>query len=119
MQPPDHAQLGPAQPDLTQLDLAPRHLAILLPLLERHVPEAEVWAFGSRVTGCAHEGSDLDLVLRNPALPAVPAAGMAGLRLALKESMLPFSVDVHDWARLPEAFRRNMERCHVVVRAAA
>ena len=31
----------------------------------------EVWAYGSRVNGRAHEGSDLDLVIRSPnaALP--------------------------------------------------
>lgn len=33
-------------------------------LLGQHVPQAEVWAYGSRVNGGAHEGSDLDLVLR-------------------------------------------------------
>ncbi|MFN5236631.1 MAG: nucleotidyltransferase domain-containing protein [Bacteroidota bacterium] len=26
----------------------------------------EVWAYGSRVNGDAHEGSDLDLVIRTP-----------------------------------------------------
>ena len=29
-------------------------------------PEVEIWADGSRVDGSAHEGSDLDLVLRTP-----------------------------------------------------
>ena len=52
--------------DLAQLDLSPRHLALLRDILARHVPEAEVWAYGSRVLGTAHEGSDLDLVLRHP-----------------------------------------------------
>ncbi len=32
----------------------------------------EVWAYGSRVNGAAHEGSDLDLVIRGPNLAPIP-----------------------------------------------
>lgn len=32
----------------------------------------EVWAYGSRVNGDAHEGSDLDLVIRTPDLRKMP-----------------------------------------------
>ena len=32
----------------------------------------EVWAYGSRVDGSAHEGSDLDLVVRTPNLQKLP-----------------------------------------------
>lgn len=32
----------------------------------------EVWAYGSRVSGEAHEGSDLDLVIRTPTLQKLP-----------------------------------------------
>ena len=78
------------------LDLAPQHLALLLSLLNRHVPDAEVWAFGSRVNGGAHEGSDLDLVLRNPRDLTQPAAGYAHLKEAVQESRLPMLIDLHD-----------------------
>jgi hypothetical protein len=37
------------------------------------------------------------------------------LRDALVESNLPIRVDVVDWARIPEAFRREIERAYVVV----
>ena len=33
----------------------------------------EVWAYGSRVTGVAHSGSDLDLVVRSNDLQKLPA----------------------------------------------
>ena len=52
---------------LRTLFLSNKHLDILQDLLKKYVPNAEVWAYGSRVTGYAHEGSDLDLVLRNRA----------------------------------------------------
>jgi uncharacterized protein len=48
------------------LGAKPAHLNTLLQLLNQYSPEAEVWAYGSRVNGDGHECSDLDLVLRNP-----------------------------------------------------
>lgn len=61
--------------DPARLQLAAPYLVQLQQLLARHVPEAEVWAYGSRVTGGAHEGSDLDLVLRDARDPAQAVAG--------------------------------------------
>ena len=51
-----------------RLRLYPRHRLLLEALLQKHVPNVEVWAYGSRVNGTAHEASDLDLVLRSPTL---------------------------------------------------
>ena len=95
------------------LQLAAHHLALLCQLLQAHVPHAQVWAYGSRVHGGAHEGSDLDLVLRNPANLSAPSEGWWELKEALQESALPILVDVHDWARLPVEFHRNIERDYV------
>ena len=43
------------------LHLSPRHREEIEALLREHLPGVEVWAYGSRVTGRSHEGSDLDL----------------------------------------------------------
>ena len=99
-----------------QLDLAPQHLATLQSLLNQYVPEAEVWAFGSRVQGGAHEGSDLDLVLRNTHDIKQPVTGYFELKEALQESSLPMLIETHDWAHLPADFHRNIEQCYVVLR---
>ena len=53
-----------------RLDLNPRHREQIERLLREHVPGIEVWAYGSRVDGRSHEGSDLDLVLRGADLAA-------------------------------------------------
>jgi predicted nucleotidyltransferase len=37
-------------------------------ILATLLPEAEIIAYGSRVTGTAHEGSDLDLVVGDSSL---------------------------------------------------
>ncbi len=47
-----------------RLRLSPRHRRLLEALLQKHAPNVEVWGYGSRVNGSAHEASDLDLVLR-------------------------------------------------------
>jgi predicted nucleotidyltransferase len=88
---------------------------MLLALLQRHIPTAEVWAYGSRVNGDCHEASDLDLVARNPAAPEEEIPDLLDLKEALVESNLPIRVDVVDWARIPVTFRRQIERAYVVV----
>ena len=101
--------------DPTRLHLPARHLHTLRALLRQHVPRAEVWAYGSRVTGGAHEGSDLDLVLRDPDDPTRDVEGWGELQEALQASPLPMLVDVHLWSRLPEAFHRRIEAGYVVM----
>jgi predicted nucleotidyltransferase len=102
---------------MPMLDLDPADLGELRRILDRHVPDAEVWAYGSRVTGRAHEGSDLDLVIRTGGNGS-PSAALGRLRQALSESDLPILVDVQDWDRIPGAFRREIEKSYVVVREA-
>jgi len=101
--------------DLSKLQLEPRHLKLLQQLLAVHVPKAEVWAYGSRVTGNAHQGSDLDIVLRNTANPELVQSDWCELKEALQQSTLPILVDVHDWALLPKSFHSNIEDEYVVL----
>lgn len=98
-----------------RLDLSTKHLDLLCALLGQHVPDAEVWAFGSRVTGGAHEGSDLDLVLRDAHEPARPVAGAQSLRDALQDSLLPMTVELHEWANLPDGFRSEIADRHLKI----
>ena len=104
---------------MPKLDLPPAYRRMLIELLATHAPDAEVLAYGSRVNGQAHDGSDLDLVVRNPDRPAAPQTRLHLLRDALTESDLPILVEVLDWARIPEDMRREIERQHVVVVAPA
>lgn len=104
--------------DIGHLQLDARHLWRLQDLLARHTPEAEVWAYGSRINGKAHAGSDLDLVLRNPANLSAQCQGWLELQDALQASELPMLVEVHDWAHLPAEFQRNIEQEYVVVQDA-
>ena len=98
-----------------RLDLLPRHREQIERLLREHLPGIEVWAYGSRVNGRGHEGSDLDLVLRGPDLAPLPLDALGNMEEALRESTIPFLVEARDWARLPESFHEEIERTHVVL----
>lgn len=97
------------------LHLPARHRAQIEALLRRHLPEVEVWAYGSRVSGLSHDGSDLDLVLRGPALAPIDFVAFSDFLDALRESRIPFLVEARDWARLPETFHRQIEQQYVVL----
>ena len=100
------------------LDLPRRYREQIEALLREHMPGVEVWAYGSRVSGRSHEGSDLDLVLRGPGLERIDSGQLMDLTGALEESNVPIIVQTHDWAGLPERFHREIEREYVVVQEA-
>ena len=101
-----------------RLSLSPRHRRMVEELLREHVPDAEVWAYGSRVNGESHEGSDLDLVVRGPALKPL-GVEFIDLVEALQESNIPILVQAHDWANLPDGFHTEIKRDYVVVQGVA
>lgn len=98
-----------------RLHLEPKHRQMLEALLREHLPDVEVWAYGSRVNERSHDGSDLDLALRGPRLKEIPGSRLADFEEALRESTIPFLVEARDWARLPERFHREIERHKVVL----
>ena len=95
-----------------RLALPRRYREQLEALLREQVPGVEVWAYGSRVNGRSHEGSDLDLVLRGPALEPLDG-DFYDLLEAIEKSNIPILVQAHDWAMLSESFHREIERAYV------
>ena len=95
------------------IDVRPDLWHIVSGILQKYVPQYEVWAFGSRAKWTAKPYSDLDLavITAQPLTLDVSAA----LADAFAESDLPWRVDVVDWASTSESFRRIMERDKVVV----
>ena len=75
----------------------------------------EVWAYGSRVNGDAHDGSDLDLVIRTPDLRKLPVDVFLLLKEKIQRSTIPIIVELFDWARLPESFHHNIMAKHEVL----
>jgi len=75
----------------------------------------EIWAYGSRVDGSAHEASDLDLVIRTSDLSPIPTAKLHAFRTALCESNIPIIVQVMDWGNIPESFHTNILKNYEVL----
>ncbi len=94
------------------IDISVGDHKLVLGLLKQHLPNVVVWAYGSRVKWTARPQSDLDLVAF---ASGEQQAAVFNLREALKESSLPFPVDLFIWDELPESFRKRIEAEHVVL----
>lgn len=103
---------------LEHLRLPEQYRLMLEDILRRCAPYAEIWAYGSRVTGSGHDASDLDLVLRNPVNRSDELPGISELKDALTESNLPIRVQVVDWARIPAGFHQEIMKAYVVLQRA-
>jgi len=95
------------------IDIKPAHLQTVKRILGEHVPDCEVRVFGSRVKNEAKVYSDLDLavVCQND----LGADRLRHLKEAFEESDLPFRVDVLDWNRISESFRKVIEQDYEVI----
>jgi predicted nucleotidyltransferase len=95
--------------------LKDKHKDILTAIFSEVSIPIEVWAYGSRVTGEAHEGSDLDLVMRTATLERVPIDIFSDVKEKILVSRIPILVELFDWARLPDSFHKNIEAMHEVL----
>lgn len=75
-------------------------------VVRRHLPDPSyrVFLFGSRATGTAHERSDIDIGIEGP--EAVPGAVLAAIEDELDEAPTLYTIEIVDFARVSEAFRR-------------
>lgn len=92
-------------------------LKIVDAILTEHVPDAEVWAFGSRVTGRARPYSDLDLVIETD--EPLSLGAIAALREAFTDSGLPWKVDLVDWSTLSDELRVQIRSHRMPLSSAA
>ena len=87
----------------------------LIEIFSHYDLEFEVWAFGSRVSGDAHEGSDLDLVIRSNDQQMFPELVFKHIKKQIQHSNIPIIVELFDWAQLPETFHKNILSNHEVL----
>ncbi|MCZ0931951.1 MAG: methyltransferase domain-containing protein [Oligoflexia bacterium] len=98
-----------------KIKLSIKYKKQIICLFEKHASDVEVWAYGSRVSGDCHSGSDLDLVLRAEKLNKIQPEKMNNLIEAFTESNIPFLVELRDWARLSDSFKKEIESNYVVL----
>ncbi len=101
--------------EAVELHLPIVYLQMVKDILHRYLPDAEVWAYGSRVNGDYYEASDLDLVVRQPDNLLRRQKNLAEVREAFTESNLPIFVQLVDWAAIPAAFHDEIAVRYVVI----
>ncbi|MDP2829831.1 MAG: nucleotidyltransferase domain-containing protein [Sulfuricellaceae bacterium] len=101
------------------LHLPEPYLHMVQDVLRDHLPDAEVWAYGSRVNGDYHDTSDLDLVVRQPDDLRRRQASLGDVIEAFSESHLPILVQLVDWAAIPATFHAEIAAKYVVLQQPA
>ena len=87
-------QRNPSPPG-NWVQLAPLHLQAIQRILAQQVPQAQVFAFGSRVNGSPRKYSDIDLAVSLP--QPLGLRELRQLKDAFEGSDLPICVDIVDW----------------------
>ena len=79
-------------------------------VIRRHLPDPayRVFLFGSRATGSAGERSDIDIGIEGPS--PIPRAALAAIADELEEAPTLYTIEIVDFARVSENFRRVAER---------
>lgn len=88
------------------LDLRPTELQEVQHILQKHLPNTTVLAFGSRVEGRAKPYSDLDLAVIEQA--AITDQVWTELLADFEDSNLPFRVDLLNWKDLPAQMQQSI-----------
>ncbi|MDD3437163.1 MAG: nucleotidyltransferase domain-containing protein [Candidatus Gastranaerophilales bacterium] len=89
-----------------------KYLDEIISIIRRVYPKAVVWAYGSRIDGTAHTGSDLDLVIKDY---GQKDAYLFELKEELEESNIPFLIDIFELDKLPENFQKEIKKNYVVL----
>jgi len=99
--------------DQPLIDISPENWQIVREILQRYVPDREVWAFGSRAKWTAKEFSDLDLAIIGDTPLSI--ALTADMKEAFQESALPFKIDIVDWASITPSFRQVIQAAKIQI----
>lgn len=94
------------------IDITAEQRKTIVDLLKQHLPDIEVWVYGSRVKWTAKPHSALDMVVFTT---PEQSQNVTNLKEAFEESSLPFRVDCFVWDDVPESFYKNIQAEHVVL----
>lgn len=97
---------------MDRLFIKPEYLKMLTDIFDNYCPQAEIWAYGSRIKGEAHVGSDLDLVVKNF---HSDKAKLFELKELITESNIPFLVDINEYNLLPKSFQEEIKKDYVII----
>ncbi len=97
---------------MDRLFIKPQYLQILLEIFKSYCPDAEIWAYGSRINGEAHEASDLDLVVKS--FNDVNKS-LFELKELINDSDIPIIVDILEFDKIPLSFQKEIEKDYISI----
>ena len=96
---------------MNNLFVEKKDLDILINILSDFCPKSEVFAYGSRINGRAHDGSDLDLTIKN--FPNEKY--LFDLKEIISNSNISFLVDINLYETLPISFQREIDKNNIKI----
>ncbi len=97
---------------MNNLFIKQEHLDMLMAIFMQYCPDAVIWAYGSRLGGDAHDGSDLDLAVKTF---GDKKCTLAELKALLNNSNIPFLIDILEFDKIPEAFQKEIKKNYIVI----
>lgn len=97
---------------VNKLFIKQKYLDELISIFDLRCPNAIIWAYGSRVNGDAHDGSDLDLVVKDF---GNSDCYLYELKEYLKDSNIPFLIDIVEYKYIPESFQKEIEKNYIEI----
>ncbi|OGS46096.1 MAG: hypothetical protein A2539_05170 [Elusimicrobia bacterium RIFOXYD2_FULL_34_15] len=95
------------------INVSQPYLKLIKAILKKHVPNTEVWVFGSRLTKRIKKYSDLDLAIVSN--QNISAKKMNALKDKFAESNLPFRVDLLDWNTITKEFKSIIKKKYKII----
>ena len=92
------------------INLKPVYLNELYKIFQNSCPKAEIWAYGSRVNGDSHSGSDLDLTVKSF---NDNKKYLSDLKNLLNDSDIPFLIDITEYEKLPNSFKEEINKNYI------
>ena len=95
---------------LDKLNVKQKYLDELTQIFKNYCPKAEIWAYGSRLDGDSHSGSDLDMTVKSF---NEEVKYLYELKTLLIDSDIPFLMDINEFDKLPESFQKEILKKYV------
>ena len=85
---------------------------IIMPIIERYLPDAKIILYGSRARGDFKGGSDIDIALDMGT--TIDNKLMNSITWDLEDSDLPINFDIVDFVKMSEDMKKNIVRDGVI-----
>ena len=94
------------------INLKQEYLDELHKVFQIYCPKAEIWAYGSRINGDSHSGSDLDLTVKSF---NEDKKYLSDLKDLLNDSDIPFLIDITEYEKLPISFQEEIKKSYIKI----